>query len=80
MASIGYAVDIIADGEQVRNADFGPWEEHEATGAYYEYVAATRQIAVIDPSDDLERTVRLIADGEVIHEATIRWGDILAEI
>ena len=42
-------------------------------------VVATQQIAVHEPSDDVERTVRLIEDGNVIHEATIRRGDILAE-
>ena len=79
MATIGYAVDVIADGEQLRNIGFAPWEAPRAERTYAEYVVATRQIAVREPSDDVERTVRLIEDGNVIHEATIRWGDILAE-
>ena len=79
MATIGYAVDIIADGEQLRNIDLAPWEDDAAEGIYAEYVVATQQIAVREPSDDVERTVRLIEDGNVIHEATIRRGDILAE-
>ena len=79
MATIGYTVDVIADGEQLRNIDLAPWEDDAAEGIYAEYVVATQQIAVREPSDDVERTVRLIEDGNVIHEATIRWGDILAE-
>ena len=75
MATIGYAVDVIADGEQLRNIDLAPWEDDAAEGIYAEYVVATQQL-----SDDVERTVRLIEDGNVIHEATIRRGDILAEL
>lgn len=79
MATIGYAVDVIADGEQLLNIDLAPWEGDAAEGIYAEYVVATQQIAVREPSDDVERTVRLIEDGNVIHEATIRRGDILDE-
>ena len=79
MATIGYAVDIIADGEQLRSIALAPWEDDATEGIYAEYVVATRQIAVREPRDDVERTVRLIEDGNVIHEATIRRGDILAE-
>ena len=80
MAAIGYAVDVIADGEQLRNIDLAPWEDDAAERIYAEYVVATQQIAVRQPSDDVERTVRLIEDGNVIREATIRRGDILAEL
>ena len=80
MATIGYAVDVIADGEQLRNIDLAPWEDDAAERIYAEYVVATQQIAVRQPSDDVERTVRLIEDGNVIREATIRRGDILAEL
>ena len=72
-----YVVDVLVDGEQVADSGIVTREDSaHATFETHSHILATS----VDYRDDQERTVRLICNGDVIREKTIRNGEILDEL
>lgn len=68
-----YTIDIVSDGEQLLVMPIYSYEPAELYEANLHTLATS-----LDYRDDAERTIRMIREGDVIHEATVRNGEILA--
>lgn len=80
MFGSAYAVDVIHDGLQ----DYDRLHTSK-DAAYHDYavrVSQTRTVTSTAPGGihDTEFTVRLIRNGDILAEATIRDGDVLDEL
>lgn len=72
MFGSAYVLDVISDGEQIFDSGIIP--TREIADVAYTVVVKEHKDRL---TDDSERTVRLIRDGEILAESTIRGGAVL---